>query len=80
MAQAVGAMEATTRDPRSQRGMLVGIKHLEIDHLARVGDRIVFQVVLIRRLGPFTLTRVTALCEDTRLAEGELKFFIEGGE
>ena len=78
MAQCVGAMEATTRDPRSSLGMLVAIKNMHVHELPSLGDTIEFRASLTRRLGPFTLAQCTADCGGTRLADGEFKFFIEG--
>lgn len=56
-------------------GMLVGIRHFVVARRPRVGERVLFRVELVRRLGPFLLVNGRALCGDELLAEGELKFY-----
>lgn len=61
-------------------GMLVGIRRCRIFRRARVGERIVFRVDLIRRISPLTLMRCEARVGEEVLAAGEMKFYVETGE
>lgn len=56
-------------------GMLVGIRRFTIRRQPRVGERVLFSVELIRRLGPFLLVNGRASSKGELLAEGELKFY-----
>ena len=59
------------------RGLLVGLKNLEIHRRARPGDTLRFEVELVRRLPPLVLVTGRARSSGEILAEGELKFFVE---
>lgn len=61
----------------SGKGMLVGVRKFDVTRRARLGERIVFRVELIRRITPLTLMRCEARCGDEVLARGEMKFYVE---
>ncbi|MHC4973291.1 MAG: hypothetical protein ACYTG3_13265 [Planctomycetota bacterium] len=61
----------------SGKGMLVGVRKFDVARRARLGERILFRVELIRRITPLTLMRCEARCGDEVLARGEMKFFVE---
>jgi 3-hydroxymyristoyl/3-hydroxydecanoyl-(acyl carrier protein) dehydratase len=63
---------------RPGAGLLVGLRAFEIRRLPRAGERVEFRVELIRRLAPLVLVHGRAVAGEELLAEGELKFFIEG--
>ncbi|MHC4818188.1 MAG: hypothetical protein ACYTF8_09055 [Planctomycetota bacterium] len=62
---------------KSGKGMLVGVRKFDITRRARLGERILFRVELIRRITPLTLMRCEARCGDEILARGEMKFYVE---
>lgn len=61
--------------PAAGVGMLVGVRRFVVDRLPRIGERVVFRVQLVRRLGPFLLVDGRATSGDECLAKGELKFY-----
>jgi 3-hydroxymyristoyl/3-hydroxydecanoyl-(acyl carrier protein) dehydratase len=76
LAQTAAVLNGTHEDSRG-RGLLVGLKNLRMYRRVRVGERLRFEIDLIRRLPPLVLTRGRASVGDEVVAEGELKFFVE---
>ena len=62
---------------RVDRGMLVGVKRMKIHRRPRLGERLTFEVELIRELPPLTLVEGRVLVEDEEIARGTLKFYVE---
>jgi len=80
MAQTAGVLNAYDEwlSGRPHRpGMLVGIRRCRIRRRARVGERLVYRVDLIRRISPLTLMRCEARVGEEVLALGEMKFYVE---
>lgn len=66
-----------THGASTGRGLLVGLKDLRFHRCARAGQRLRFEVDLLRRLPPLVLVRGRASVAGEVIAEGELKFFVE---
>lgn len=64
-------------DGGSGRGLLVGLKDLQVHRRARPGEVLRFEVELVRRLAPLILVSGKASSAEELLAHGELKFFVE---
>lgn len=78
LAQTAGvlnAVDAMSRGVRAGLGMLVGVRGFSIRRLPRAGERVTYEVALIRRLAPLTLVHGAARAGAESLAEGELKFY-----
>ena len=76
-AAVLNALADREQGRRSGKGMLVGVRKFDVNRRARLGERILFRVELIRRITPLTLMRGEARCGDEILARGELKFYVE---
>ena len=59
------------------RGMLVGVNGLVFHRRARLGERVRYEIELVRQLAPMSLVHGVARVGDEVLAEGELKFYVE---
>ena len=62
------------------KGLLVGVKKFKILRSPQLGDTVQYQVELIRQLPPLILVRGQAHVGDEPIANGELKFFVQGTE
>ena len=71
-----GHQESPTGSARA--GMLVGVRQFKVHALPAPGDTLRFEVEVIKRIAPLTLVQGAALVGDTLIAEGQLKFFVEG--
>lgn len=76
-AAVLNALADREQGRRSGKGMLVGVRKFDVTRRARLGERILFRVELIRRIAPLTLMRGEARCGDEVLARGEMKFYVE---
>ena len=65
---------------RLLKGMLVGIRGLEIRRPVRLNERICYRVELLKKILPLSVVRCEASCGDEVIACGEMKFFVESGE
>lgn len=83
LAQTAGILNAFDERQSGRRrhhGMLVGMRRCRIRRRARIGERLVFRVDLIRRIAPLTLMRCEARVGEEVVAEGEMKFYVETEE
>jgi predicted hotdog family 3-hydroxylacyl-ACP dehydratase len=62
---------------RTTKGMLVGVRNLEIHRLPAAGETIRFAVELIKRISPLSLMACRAYVDDQLVADGVLKFYVE---
>jgi hypothetical protein len=64
--------------------VLVGVRDLELHRVGRVGERVRYDVEVVRRLPPLVLIhgKAVAVADGELLGEGDLKFFVQetGGE
>ena len=61
----------------TQKGMLVGVRDLQILRLPRGGETIRYEVQLVKKLGALTLFQGRATIEGEEIARGSLKFYVE---
>ncbi len=80
LAQTAAVLHGYEESPTgsAQAGMLVGIRQFKVHTLPAPGETLRFEVEVIKRIAPLTLIQGTALVGDTVIAEGQLKFFVEG--
>lgn len=59
------------------KGMLVGIRNLQIHRRPKLGETIQFEVELVKRITPLTLIDGRARVDDEEIAVGQMKFYVE---
>jgi len=73
----VNGFDARETGRITRAGWLVGIRGFTIHRRPRLGERIEFEVRILKKLGELVLFDCHAMVGDETIAEGEMKFFVE---
>jgi 3-hydroxymyristoyl/3-hydroxydecanoyl-(acyl carrier protein) dehydratase len=73
----VNGFDARETGRTTRAGWLVGIRNFAIQRRPRIGERVEFEVKILKKLGELVLFDCRASVGDETIAAGEMKFFVE---